>query len=234
MVLRHGAWSRRGGRRRSRGPAARALLAEQELHVDGGRVRGGRGAARPSTTWCSTTSATRPGTSRARTSRRMRVRHLLTMTTGHDEDPTPRVQATDDWVTGVPRAARRARARARASSTTRRRRTCSRRWSSRLTGQRLLDYLQPAAVRAARHRGRDVGAVADGRRHGRLRHVGDTEDIAALGLLYLQDGSGRASRCCPRVGRARRPRAGAERRRPGRATGRRATGTSSGGPAGER
>ena len=119
--------------------------------------------------------------------RRMRVRHLLTMTTGHDEDPTPRVSATDDWV-----AAFLAQPVAHEPGTFFVYNTAGTHLLSallqKLTGQRLLDYLgqrlfEPLGIEGAAWQQSPAGVEAGG-----TGMSGNTEDIAVLGQLYLQDG----------------------------------------------
>lgn len=118
---------------------------------------------------------------------RMRVRHLLTMTTGHDTDPTERVRATDDWV-----AAFLAEPVEHEPGTFFVYNTAGTHVLSalvqKLTGQRLLDYLgprlfEPLGIEGATWQQSPAGIDAGG-----TGMSGTTEDIAALGLLYLQDG----------------------------------------------
>ena len=105
--------------------------------------------------------------------RRMRVRDLLTMTTGHADDPTGRVFPTAGLGVGVPGASRSSTSRARSSSTTPRPRSCSRRSCRRLTGQRLLDYLGPRLFEPLGIEGATWQQSPDGHRPGRHGAVGD-------------------------------------------------------------
>ena len=91
------------------------------------------------------------------------------MSTGHETEPTfdgGRAVGED-----VPRAPRRRTSRARTSSTTRRRTYMLSAIVQKVTGQTVLDYLQPAAVRAAGHREAGVGRQPAGHHARRLRAV---------------------------------------------------------------
>lgn len=119
--------------------------------------------------------------------RRMRVRHLLTMTTGHDEDPTPRVFPTDDWVAGFL-----AQPVAHEPGTFFVYNTAATHVLSalvqKLTGQRLLDYLGPRLFEPLGIEGATWQQSPGGVDVGGSGMSGTTEDIAVLGQLYLQDG----------------------------------------------
>lgn len=119
--------------------------------------------------------------------RRMRVRHLLTMTSGHDTDPTPSVQGTDDWVTAFL-----AEPVEHEPGTFFVYNTAGTHVLSalvqKLTRQRLLDYLgprlfEPLGIEGATWMQSPAGIDAGG-----TGMSGTTEDIAVLGQLYLQDG----------------------------------------------
>ena len=101
----------------------------------------------------------------------MRVRDLLTMSTGHHDEDVRDFPLSGGRERGEERSSRgRCRtSRARSSSTTRRRATCCRRSSRRSPGRPVVDYLQAAALRAARHREPDLGGEQAGRLARRLR-----------------------------------------------------------------
>ena len=119
--------------------------------------------------------------------RRMRVRHLLTMTTGHADDPTERVVETGDWVRAF--LAERVE---HEPGTFFVYNTAGTHMLAALvqkvTGERLLDYLgprlfEPLGIEGARWQQSPTGVDFGG-----SGMSGTTEDIAVFGQLYLQDG----------------------------------------------
>ncbi len=119
--------------------------------------------------------------------RRMRVRDLLTMTAGHDVDPTPRVSRTDDWVReflaepvlhqpGTFFVYNTAGTHMLSALVQRR------------SGQRLLDYLRPRLFEPLGMEGLTWLQSPGGVDAGGTGLSGTTEDVAVLGQLYLQDG----------------------------------------------
>ncbi|MEZ0447044.1 serine hydrolase domain-containing protein [Cellulomonas sp. ICMP 17802] len=119
--------------------------------------------------------------------RRMRVRHLLTMTTGHAEDPTPRVQGTDDWVTAFLEEPVEHEPGTFFVYNTAGTHLLSA-LVQKLTGQRVLDYLGPRLLEPLGIEGAAWQRSPSGVDVGGSGMSGTTEDIAALGQLYLQDG----------------------------------------------
>ncbi len=120
--------------------------------------------------------------------RRMRVRHLLTMTTGHDEDPSPVVfSSMGDWVQeflslpvehepGTHFVYNTAATYVLSALV------------QQATGQRLLDYLQPRLFEPLGIEGVTWEQSPTGVDTGGFGLSATTEDLAAIGLLYLQDG----------------------------------------------
>ncbi|WP_421735116.1 serine hydrolase domain-containing protein [Cellulomonas sp.] len=119
--------------------------------------------------------------------RRMRVRHLLTMTTGHAQDPTERVFPTADWV-----ASFLAQPVEHEPGTFFAYNTAATFMLSaivqKLTGQRLLDYLGPRLFEPLGIEGATWQQSPDGIDTGGSGLSATTEDIAVFGQLYLQGG----------------------------------------------
>ncbi|GEK20391.1 serine hydrolase domain-containing protein [Cellulomonas xylanilytica] len=137
--------------------------------------------------------------------RRMRVRDLLTMTTGHADDPTQRVNATGDWVRaflaepvehepGTFFVYNTAGTHMLAALV------------QKVTGQRLLDYLGPRLLEPLGIEGATWLQSPTGVDAGGTGMSATTEDIAVFGQLYLQDGIWDGSRVLPEgwVGEATR------------------------------
>lgn len=119
---------------------------------------------------------------------RMRVRHLLTMTTGHAEDPSPVVFPTEgDWVQEFLRLPVEHEPGTRFVYNTAATYLLSA-LVQQATGQRLLDYLQPRLFEPLGIEGVTWEQSPTGVDTGGYGLSATTEDIAALGLLYLQDG----------------------------------------------
>ena len=128
----------------------------------------------------------------------MRVRHLLTMSTGHTKDPTDRVvsQGEGDWVKGflaapVEHAPGKPFVYNSAAS------HVLSAIVEKVTGQSVLDYLtprlfEPLGIRPA-HWDRDPRGICTGGWGLMLR----TEDIARFGQLYLQGGIWNGTRILP-------------------------------------
>lgn len=119
--------------------------------------------------------------------RRMRVRDLLTMTTGHADDPTDRVFQTGDWVKaflaepvehepGTFFVYNTAGTHVLAALV------------QKVTGERLLDYLGPRLFEPLGIEGATWQQSPTGVDVGGSGLSGTTEDIAVFGQLYLQDG----------------------------------------------
>ncbi|WP_315096141.1 serine hydrolase [uncultured Cellulomonas sp.] len=119
--------------------------------------------------------------------RRMRVRHLLTMTTGHAADPTDQVYDSQDWV-GVFLA----QPVVHEPGTFFVYNTAATFMLSalvhKLTGQRLLDYLAPRLFEPLGIEGATWQQSPDGIDVGGSGMSATTEDIAVFGQLYLQGG----------------------------------------------
>ena len=119
--------------------------------------------------------------------RRMRVRHLLTMTTGNADDPTDRVVQTGNWVKaflaepvehepGTFFVYNTAGTHMLAALV------------QKVTGERLLDYLGPRLFEPLGIEGATWQQSPGGVDFGGSGMSGTTEDIAVFGQLYLQDG----------------------------------------------
>lgn len=119
--------------------------------------------------------------------RRMRVRDLLTMTTGHADDPTERVFQAGDWVKaflaepvehepGTFFVYNTAGTHLLAALV------------QKVTGERLLDYLGPRLFEPLGIEGATWQQSPSGVDVGGSGLSGTTEDIAVFGQLYLQDG----------------------------------------------
>lgn len=120
--------------------------------------------------------------------RRMRVRHLLTMTTGHDEDPSPRVfPSGGDWVQEFLRLPVEHEPGTHFVYNTAATYILSA-LVQQATGQRLLDYLQPRLFEPLGIEGATWEQSPTGVDTGGYGLSATTEDIAAIGLLYLQGG----------------------------------------------
>ena len=118
----------------------------------------------------------------------MRVRHLLTMTTGHDDDPSPVVFPTmGDWVQEFLSLPVEHEPGTHFVYNT----AASYMLSAivqQATGQRLLDYLQPRLFEPLGIEGVTWEQSPTGVDTGGFGLSATTEDLAAIGLLYLQDG----------------------------------------------
>ncbi|WP_051274793.1 serine hydrolase [Cellulomonas sp. URHD0024] len=120
--------------------------------------------------------------------RRMRVRHLLTMTTGHDQDPSPAVfPSGGDWVTEFLRHPVEHEPGTHFLYNTAGSYMLSA-LVQQVTGQRLLDYLQPRLFGPLGIEDVTWEQSPTGVDTGGFGLSATTEDIAAIGLLYLQDG----------------------------------------------
>lgn len=119
---------------------------------------------------------------------RMRVRHLLTMTTGHAEDPTAAVYEAGDWV-----AAFLAQPVVHEPGTFFVYNTAATFVLSaivqKVTGQRLLDYLGPRLFEPLGIEGAIWQQSPDGIDVGGSGMSATTEDIAVFGQVYLQGGA---------------------------------------------
>lgn len=134
---------------------------------------------------------------------RMRLEHLLTMTTGHDEDSTDRVFAEHDWVQAFLRLPVEhepgshfvydTAATAMLSAVV-----------QRVTGERVLDVLGPRVLAPLGIRGMTSEQSPTGFDMGGTGMSARTEDVARLGMLLLGDGVWRGRRLLPEgwVGRA--------------------------------
>ena len=120
------------------------------------------------TAWWTCSPTTSPRRS-ATGSRRLRVRHLLSMSTGHAVDGLDTVSGGGWLGASPPRGPGRARARAPGSCTRPVPRTCSSAIATRITGERLLDHLTPRLLAPLGIDGRDVGAGPRRHRRGWLR-----------------------------------------------------------------
>ncbi len=129
--------------------------------------------------------------------RRMRVRHLLTMTTGHSQDPSPLVfPSDDDWVAQFLRVPVEHEPGTRFVYNT----AASFMLSAlvqKATGQRLLDYLQPRLFEPLGIEGSTWEQSPSGVDTGGYGWSATTEDLAAIGLLYLQDGAWEGQQVLP-------------------------------------
>ncbi|WP_426593313.1 serine hydrolase domain-containing protein [Cellulomonas sp. McL0617] len=120
--------------------------------------------------------------------RRMRVRHLLTMTTGHDTDPSLAVFPTGgDWVGEFLRQPVEHEPGTHFVYNSAATYVLSA-LVQQVTGQRLLEYLrtrlfEPLGIEDATWEQSPTGVDTGG-----FGLSATTEDIAAIGLLYLQDG----------------------------------------------
>lgn len=128
--------------------------------------------------------------------RRMRVRDLLTMTTGHADDPTDRVFQTGDWVKAFL-----AEPVEHEPGTFFVYNTAGTHVLSaivqKVTGQRLLDYLGPRLFEPLGIEGATWQQSPGGVDVGGSGLSGTTEDIAVFGQLYLQDGVWEGRRILP-------------------------------------
>ena len=127
---------------------------------------------------------------------RMRIRHLLTMTTGHAEDPTTVVYDSDDWV-----AEFLAQPVVHEPGTYFVYNTAGTFMLSaivqKVTGQRLLDYLGPRLLEPLGIEGAVWQQSPDGVDVGGSGMSATTEDIAVFGQVYLQGGVWRGEQVVP-------------------------------------
>lgn len=126
----------------------------------------------------------------------MRLRHLLTMTTGHDQDPTDRVFSSQDWertFLALPVE--------HEPGTHFVYNTAATYLLSAIvqwrTGQRLLDYLGPRLLDPLGIRGAVWAQSPTGVDEGGTGLSVTTEDIACFGQLYLDDGMWGGRRVLP-------------------------------------
>ncbi|MBO3083177.1 serine hydrolase domain-containing protein [Cellulomonas fengjieae] len=128
--------------------------------------------------------------------RRMRVRDLLTMTTGHPDDPTDRLFATGTWVKGFL-----AEPVVHEPGTFFTYNTAATYVLSALvqkaTGLRLLDYLGPRLFAPLGIEGATWQQSPTGVDVGGSGMSATTEDVAVFGQLYLQDGVWDGQRVLP-------------------------------------
>ncbi|WP_242448236.1 serine hydrolase [Cellulomonas sp. WB94] len=127
---------------------------------------------------------------------RMRVRDLLTMTAGHDTDPSDAVFAAPDWVRAFL-----AQPVEHAPGTHFTYNTAATYMLSALvqkaTGERLLDYLQPRLLGPLGITGATWECSPQGIDTGGFGLTITTEDIACFGQLLLDDGVWRGERLLP-------------------------------------
>ena len=127
---------------------------------------------------------------------RMRVRDLLTMTAGHDADPSDAVFAAPDWVRAFL-----AQPVEHAPGTHFVYNTAATYMLSalvqKLTGERLLDYLQPRLLAPLGITGATWERSPQGIDTGGFGLTITTEDIACFGQLLLDDGVWRGERLLP-------------------------------------
>ena len=128
----------------------------------------------------------------------MRLRHLLSMSTGHDADTTGRMREGEggDWGPGLPGAAGGTRA-GDALCLQQRRDVPGLGDCSEGDGADLAGLSRPAPVWAARHRHPTWENSPQGINVGGWGLSVTTEDIARFGLLYLQKGEWRGKRLLP-------------------------------------
>ena len=119
--------------------------------------------------------------------RALRIRHLLTMTTGHDQDPTDAVIGGPDWARAFL-----AEPLQHEPGTVFTYNTAATYVLSaivqKVTGQRLLDYLTPRLLEPLGIQGATWEQSPQGVDTGGFGLTARTEDIACFGRLYLDDG----------------------------------------------
>jgi len=119
--------------------------------------------------------------------RRMRLRHLLTMTTGHDEDASDRSFSQDDWARAFLALPVEHEPGTHFVYNTAATYILSA-IVQRITGQRVLDYLRPRLLEPLGIEGATFEQSPQGIDTGGFGMSVTTEDIAVFGQLYLQDG----------------------------------------------
>jgi CubicO group peptidase (beta-lactamase class C family) len=118
---------------------------------------------------------------------RMRIRHLLTMTTGHEAGIHAELFDLDDWeraALALPVAHEPGTGFVYTSAATYLLSVVLR----RLTGQRLLEYLRPRVLEPLGIEGMRCDVSPSGVDNGGFGMSATTEDLACLGLLYLDGG----------------------------------------------
>ena len=137
----------------------------------------------------------------ATTSRRMRIRDLLAMSTGHQTEPSS--SGSTDVDEDVPRASRAAQAGHASSSTTRRPPTCSRPSCRRRPGRRCSTTCSRGSSSRSASSTPRVGDQPAGHQHRRLRPVACAPRTSrASASSICRRASGRASSSCRPTGSA--------------------------------
>lgn len=127
---------------------------------------------------------------------RMTVRHLLTMTTGHDDDPSARVFAQHDWVRAFLAEPVEHEPGSHFVYNTAATYILSA-IVQRVTGQRVLDYLGPRLLDPLGITGETWEQCPLGIDAGGFGLSLRTEDVACFGQLYLADGLWQGRRLLP-------------------------------------